>query len=98
MPVQIICNFHKDPNKTKQDILRTSSNTSFFGTKGQGTPESMIQSCPRFYACPGYLQVSVKTKLAMLRTSSNLAFFGTKEQVHVTPKSIIGTLKNGSEV
>ena len=33
MPVQVICNFHKDPFKTKQAMLRTRSNTGFFSAK-----------------------------------------------------------------
>ena len=63
MPVQIICNFHKDPMKTKQAMIRTWSNMGVFGTKGQVIPNSIadlvgIQTCPRFCACPDDLQVS----------------------------------------
>ena len=34
MLIQVICNFHKDPVKTKQAMLRTRSYTRGFGTKG----------------------------------------------------------------
>ena len=44
MPVQVISNFHKDPIKMKQAMLQTMLNMVFFGTKGQVTPESMVQS------------------------------------------------------
>ena len=44
MPVQDICNFHKDPMKTKQAMIWTRWNTGFLGTKGQVTPKSIVQS------------------------------------------------------
>ena len=44
MPVQVTCKFHKDPIKTKQAMLLTRWNTGFFGTKGQVTPKSIVQS------------------------------------------------------
>ena len=37
MPVQVNCNFPKDPIKTKQAMLRTSSNMVFFSTQGHVT-------------------------------------------------------------
>ena len=71
----------------------TRSNTRIFGSKGQVTPNSIVQSglnsnsSEIFYACPDNVQVSLrsdKTKKAMLRTRSNMLFFGSQGQV--TPK------------
>ena len=58
---KVICNFHEDPIKNKQAMLRKRSNRGAFSTKGQVTPKSIIQYArfrkrPRFYACPDYLQ------------------------------------------
>ena len=39
--VQVIYNFHKDPIKTKQAMLRTKSN---MGTKGLVTPKAIVRS------------------------------------------------------
>ena len=40
MPVQVICNFHKDPIKTKQAMLWTRSNTGVVKV----TPKSRVLS------------------------------------------------------
>ena len=52
MPIQVICNFHKDPIKTKQTMLRARSYgggggggagvAGVFGTKWQVTPKVNI--------------------------------------------------------
>ena len=39
-----MCNFPKDPIKTKQAMLQTRSTMGVFGTKGQVTPKSVIWS------------------------------------------------------
>ena len=51
MPVLVICQFHKDPIKTKQPKLRTGSNLFFFFsfflfffTQGQVTPKWKVRS------------------------------------------------------
>ena len=63
MPVQVICNFHKDLIESKQAklqgaILETRSNKDFFSTQGLVIlpDQAGFQTPPKFYACPGYLQ------------------------------------------
>ena len=42
--VQIICQFHKDPIKTKQAMLRIKSNMMLFGTQVQVIPKWRVRS------------------------------------------------------
>ena len=104
--VQVICNFHKDPIKTKQASSGQGQICFFFGTKGQVTPKSIVRSgrnsnvrdfMPVQIICK-FHKVSIKTKQAMLRTRPNMGFFGTKGQVN--PKSTVrsGRHSNSSEI
>ena len=80
MPVHVICKFHKDLIKTKNAMLRTSSNMVFFWRSRASNSDMKlagILTCLRFYGCPGYNTCkfeddSIKGESAILRTFSPL--------------------------
>ena len=63
MPVQIICKSHKDPIETKKGYAPDKIKYGVFRHSRTSNSEvnspicAGIQTLPRFYGCPGYLQV-----------------------------------------
>ena len=97
MSVQVTCNFHKDPIKSKQDMCRTRSHMGASNSKVNSPiwPEFELirEFMPVQITCK-FDKLSIKTRQAMCWTRSNMGFFGTKGQV--TPMWIVRSGQNSN--